>query len=409
MVALNSIFALISSPLSQYSGARKSNSQLRQLGWCEAPHLSATAEPPGVLGCHNRSLGRDGLAPSAHRKSAGGLLPSDHVKIVADAPAIVVGFTSDLPPSLLPHHCRCVAADLPGNPFLPDGPPTTRFLDFDSLYANVAKFMKANAITGRVFCSWELEPFLVFHVPGVKVFAGTRAQSFYSPETIEHYRTIQLTRSRDRESVFRTLGLLDTYQVDVVVLRREPIYLPLELALTFSADWANIYRDPWATVMIRSSSEMCRSLLKHGSLASLEYPDPKARIVAEAYLAQFVKGWLPEDAVDGLKGLVADHPVPDVYWLLGYRGTGRTRCLAPDIRDYFRSEVERLSSMDHMTAEGAHTILGSLLTLSTFLEMDERSCEGQESSDKYGEIRQRSAELKDNLQKRYWGRVYERM
>jgi hypothetical protein len=304
---------------------------------------------------------------------------------------------------------RTLLPYLPGNPFLPDGPPTSRFLDFDWAYANLATFMNDNGITGRVFCSWELEGYLIFHVPGVKVLAGTRAQSFYSPETIEDYRKIQLTRSRDRESVLSTLGLLDTYEVDVVVLRREPAYLPLELALTLSAEWANVYRDSWATVMIRSGSERCRSLLAEGGLASLAYPDPRARIIAEAYLDQFVRGWVPDDKVDSLKKLVADVPVPDAYWLLGYRGTGRNRCLESDTLAYFRSEVERLSRMDFMTAEGAHSILGSLLTLTTFLEMDERSCSRRQGSDEFGEARLRLGAMRDSLEKRYMGRCEERI
>ena len=304
---------------------------------------------------------------------------------------------------------RTLPPYLPGNPFLPDGPPTTRFLDFDWQFSNMAKFMNNNAITGRVYCSLELEPFLVFHVPGVKVFAGTRAQSFYSPKTIAHYYAIQFTEPGKRESVLRTLTLLDKYEVDVVVLRREHSYLPLELALLNSAEWANIFRDAWASVMVRSSSERFRPLVESGGLDTLEYPDHRTRIVAEAYVGQFTKGSLQDEVVDELKRLVAEMPSSEPYWLIGYRGAGRTGCLRSETRAYLRSEADRLSAMDFMKAQGAVFVLNSLVTLNTLLEMDERFCLGDERPSKFGEARQRLEATRCYLERKYSGRGSERM
>ncbi|MEW6347706.1 MAG: hypothetical protein AB1646_01475 [Thermodesulfobacteriota bacterium] len=274
---------------------------------------------------------------------------------------------------------------LPGNPMRPDGPLVSKLMSFDSYTTDVARFMKQNAIRGRVLATWTLSNYLLFHVPGIQVFMDCRDQSAYSDEVIRNYFLVLNATPQDAG---RALEILDRSRVEVVVLATNPRDFRAATLLMATGKWPCVYKDEEAFLLVRSDSARFGPMVSSGNLDGLTYSHPRTKTVSTAVLRQFMTGSVPPELVGKLQQIVLTNPDPNLFSLIALAMNGPNQCLNAACREYLASQAELLAGQDFMIAGGAKTILESLVRVLSILHGDEVRCRLYGNTDRFGSLRQ---------------------
>lgn len=292
---------------------------------------------------------------------------------------------------------------LPGNPTRPDRSLVSQLMSFDSFPMGIVHFMRRNQIEGRVFSSWVVSDFLLFHVPNITVFMDCRDQSAYSDDVIKTFFSILSTRGGGQEALERVIRLLDRHRVSAVVLETKPRDIGLATLLMGSRKWACVYRDDRLFLLVRTDNDRFETSLDAGRLPPLWYPNDRIRVLSAAFLSYFMTGAIPPETRDGLESILRERPDPESYGLLYLTGRGPKGCLDQSTRRYLLSEVRRLSKVPAGESANGRTILESLIRIVELLEKDERSCSRRPGPVAYGEFRKSLEKKLRHLKRTYLG------
>jgi hypothetical protein len=295
---------------------------------------------------------------------------------------------------------KTVVPYMPSNPMRHDRPLIKQLMSFDAYTLNVVRFMKDNGIRGRMLTSWTAGAFLLFSDPEIKVFMDARDQSFYSDEIIELYFSIMKSR---RETIPRTLEALDRYQVAYAVLATNVGDFDLATLLMETRKWACIYKDDEFMLLARSDLEKLNPSSQSPNLNGLKYRSDDTRLVSEAVRSQFMTGKVPPELLTWLQDYCRREPYPDLYSLITLALSGESRCLSPEARSFLISEVQRLAEMDYMVADGARSIVKSLIIVAGILEGDEVRCHAGINAHTYSRLRKAAARIYAGLEAKYRG------
>ena len=263
---------------------------------------------------------------------------------------------------------------LPGNPTRPDRPLVSQLMSFDSFPMGIVRFMQKNQIEGRIFATWVVSDFLLFHVPHITVFMDCRDQSAYSDDIIKTFFSILSTRGGGQGARERATRLLDRYGVSAVVLETKPRDIGLATLLMSSRKWACVYRDDRLFLLVRTDDDRFGASLDAGRLPPLWYPDERIRVLSAAFLSYFMTGAIPPRTRGDLKRILEKRPDPESYGLLYLTGRGPKGCLDQSTRRYLLSEVHRLSKVDAAESAMGRSVLESLIRIVELLERNEKSC-----------------------------------
>jgi hypothetical protein len=292
---------------------------------------------------------------------------------------------------------------LPGNPTSPsrmDRPLVSRLMSSHLAGADAVSFMKENGIRGRIFATFQLADYLLFHLRDIKVFFDLRAHAFYPFEVFDTYFSIIET---DARSVQHSLELLKSYQVDFVVLdtlvERRALTLAHELMST--KQWGCIYRDDWVLVLAPRDSERFGPVIRALDLRPLRYPNDDIRLASNVMLHFFQTGTLAGPEIEGLRRLLARHPDPELYSLVVSLMNGRNWCLNAACKKYLQGEMNRLLSQDYMVAGGVPYVLGSLSRIASILEAAETFCGTAEAALMYRRVKEDAENKGAALQAKY--------
>ncbi len=289
---------------------------------------------------------------------------------------------------------------LPSNPLNPlDRPMVAQLMNYNLVCESVGDFMKKNHLSGRVVANLDLSNYLLFHVPGIQVFADLRAHSAYGPTTLE---TLYLLLYFGHEKPEESLALLDRFQVSYLVLDTlgdRCAGLVTELIRT--KQWACIYKDPWVYVLARADSEKFGRMIASGDLGELWYNSPETRIVTQALLCLSVKGSWPDELLREVKALLRQHPDPDIYDLVAASDKRSGNCLTDYTASFFKDELSRLAASDFRVPGGSRSILASMLTIIDALRADDAHCRSHARSAEYGRVREQLVRIIIELKRRY--------
>ena len=209
------------------------------------------------------------------------------------------------------------------NPLRPGDRSLARdLMGYDTFSQPLISFLISNKVDGNVLAGWEIASFLLYEVPGVKVFMDPRDQSFYPEKVIRDFFTIMGVVDDARQ---RRFSLLDRYKVDTVVMTTDPYDFNLAKDLVRTRQWGCIYRDDHSVVLVRSDSIRFREMLAKSDFKDLRYPDPATRVRSEAFNSLLSSGKIRGELVRELKRIVVNSPLPDLYGLIviGLNGTER--------------------------------------------------------------------------------------
>ncbi len=297
-------------------------------------------------------------------------------------------------------YSKTALAYLPDNPMRYDRPIVAQWMSFDSYNTDVVDFMTRNHIKGRVFTSWTISDFLLFHVPDIQVFIDCRDQSAYSDDLIGTY--FRMLNSGPKE-IPGALGVLDMYRVSYVVLATNPRAFRLATLLMQTRKWGCIYKDEEVFVLARADSARYGPAIRSGDLDGVRYGSPRTRVVTEAILNQFMKGSIPKDLLTQIKAEADKRPDANLYSLIASAMNGSSPRLLPKTKTYLKSRVDDLAGRSHMVAAGGKTVLQSLLRVLSILERDERHGGVSRGINQWtDEVKAWRARF-DDLEKRYLG------
>ncbi|MEJ2716344.1 MAG: hypothetical protein P8182_04280 [Deltaproteobacteria bacterium] len=292
---------------------------------------------------------------------------------------------------------------LPGNPTRPDRPLVSQLMSFDSFPMGIVRFMQKNGIEGRIFTSWVVSDFLLFHVPRVRVFMDCRDQSAYPDDVIRTFFSILSTRGRGQGAGDRAIRLLDRYGVSAVVLETKPRDIGLATLLMASRKWACVYMDGRLFLLVRTDDDRFEASLKAGRLPPLWYPDDRTRILSAAFLSYFMTGAIPPRTRDDLKRVLLERPDAESYGLIYLSGLGPEGCLNHSTRRYLLSEVRRLSKKAGTETPNGTKVIESLIRIVELLQRDQRLCSRGPPPIAYGELRKLLEKRLQRLKKTYLG------
>ena len=295
---------------------------------------------------------------------------------------------------------KTIVPYMPSIPVRHDRPLIKQLMSFDAYAMDVARFMKDNAIKGRMLTSWTAGAFLMFSDPEIKVFMDARDQSFYSDEIIELYFAIMNSK---RQDIPRTLEVLDQHQVSYAVLATNVGDFDLATLLMETRKWVCIYKDNEFLVLARSDSERLGPMFQSSSLKGLRYRSDDTRLVSEAVRSQFLTEKMPPELLTRLQDYCRRKPDPDLYSLITLALNGKSPCLGSEARYFLMSEVQRLSRMDYMVAGGATSIVKSLMIVAGILEGDELRCHAGKNAQTYNRLRKGAARIYGELEDKYRG------
>ena len=259
----------------------------------------------------------------------------------------------------------------PRNPMRPDRPVVSQLMSFDSSNGQVVQFMKDNGIGGRILPTWTLSNYLLFHVPGIKVYMDCRDQSAYSDSVIRQYFSVLNVSG---QTAGQALEILDRGRVEFVILATNPRDFQAATILMATRRWGCIYKDDEAFVLARTDSERLGPMIRSGRLDGLTYARPENRVISTVILRKFMGEPIPEELLASLKRIVANKPDRNLYSLVTSVMNGQRGCLNAACRDYLTSEANRLSALDYMVANGAKTIVESLVLIYTLLDINDEVC-----------------------------------
>lgn len=263
---------------------------------------------------------------------------------------------------------------LPGNPTRAERPLIAQLMSFDSYTTDAIQFMKRNAIEGRLFTSWVISDFLLFHLPGIQVFMDCRDQSAYSDDIIQTYFATLGANEGRPATTDRALEILSRYKVSAVVMETRPAGFRFATILMATRKWACIFKDDEVFVLSPVDSERFGSWVSQGKVPPLWYPDEVTRAISAALLSFSMTGRLTPETRAELERIVEKKPDSSIYGLLYLSALEPNGCLRPELKSFFLSEVVRLSAMDPMTPRLGKPILESLIRLVSALESEEQTC-----------------------------------
>ncbi len=277
------------------------------------------------------------------------------------------------------------------NPMRPDRPVISQLMSFDPYGFEIVRFMNDNGIRGRILATWSLSNYLLFYVPGIKVFMDCRDQSAYSDEVIKRYFFILNSTPQDAA---KALEILDQTKVEFVILAANPRDFRAATLLMATRRWGCIYKDDEVIVLARSDSERFGPIIRSAALDRLTYSRPQTRVVSTAILRQFMEGAIPAELLASLRQIVLTDPEPNLYSLITFAMNGQNQCLNAAWTDYLVSQAEHLSAKDFMVANGAKTVLESLVRVYTILDTNQKVCRPRGASDRYEKMKKKwEAEL----------------
>ena len=292
---------------------------------------------------------------------------------------------------------------LPGNPTRADRPLVGQLMSFDSYTMDAVHFMRRNEIHGRLFPSWVISDFLLFHAPGIQVFMDCRDQSAYSDQIIQTYfATLSATEDRPA-SVSQALEVLDRYKVTAAVIETRPAGFRFATVLMATRKWACVYKDEEVFVLVPVDSRRFGSWLRQGDLPPLWYPNETTRTVSAALLRFFMTAHLTPETRTELERIVQEQPDSSVYGLLYLSALMPNGCLRPELKPFFLSEVKRLSAMDPMTPRLGKSILESLIKLLSAIEGEDKMCSPRTESLPFEAARKALEEQLAAMERKYLG------
>lgn len=292
---------------------------------------------------------------------------------------------------------------LPGNPCRPPRPVMRELMSFDSFSRPLTMFMKENHLTDRVFSGWALSPYLMWHVPEIRVFMDTRDQSYYPSQVVRDYFTILGILPGQTA---QALELLDRYRVQSVALTTGPIDFELATTLMQSKKWACVYADPYAMLLVRADDPRFKSMLKTAKLDSLKYPDTASRVLSEATLSYYLLGKIRPDLVNALKEQCVKAPWPNYYSLI-CGGTDNPRtCFSSPTTSFLVSEVNRLAQISPYVPNGAEQMTDSLTRLYEILEQNALRCSDPIRAQTFEALKQSSMARYRQIHEYYLGSCF---
>lgn len=292
---------------------------------------------------------------------------------------------------------KILVPHLPGNPMLPDMPLATQHMSWNCTFADLVKFLKANQLPTRVFSSWALSDFLVFHVPKIQIFVCGRAQTIYTAKNLREYLTIVRTEPGDPASAAAALRLLDDLRVDLVVLPETGAYGGLTDVLMKSRKWIGVYADGHALVLVRNETRSFRRIGNEEGFQALHYPDHRAEIVGKTLFTLGADGTMTAAQALALEDLARQRPDHSIYRLIGNGNTDFHGCLNAGVRAFLTSELNRLLRASFMTANGANSVIKSIVEIASILEHDAKSCFAGVSPSHFGGIADNYTALYQNI------------
>jgi len=292
---------------------------------------------------------------------------------------------------------------LPGNPCRPARPVVRELLSFDSFSQPLAKFMKEHQLEDRVLSGWSLSPYLMWHMPEIRLFMDTRDQSYYPAKVVRDYFTIMgIVPAPDSEA----LDLLDRYDVATVALSTGPIDFELATKLMLSKKWACLYTDPYAILLVRSDAPRFRAMLKSADFAGLRFPDAISRTLSEATLSFFLLGQIRPGLVKALKEQAMRAPWPNYYALICWGSDDPRTCFSTETTGFLVSEANRLSTISPFFSNGAEHITDSLTTLYEILEQNALRCGDPVRANSFHALKQSSRARYRQIRRYYLGAVF---
>jgi hypothetical protein len=295
---------------------------------------------------------------------------------------------------------KTVGPYMPSNPLRRDRPVISQLMSFDAYSMDVDRFMRDNGIKGPMLTSWTAGAFLLFGDPEIKVFMDARDQSFYSDEVIDLYFSVMNSKRKD---IPRTLQVLDQYQVSYAVLATNVGDFDLATLLMETKKWACIYKDREFMLLGRVYPEKPGGTLGSSNLNALKYRSDDTRLVSEAVRSQFLTGEVPPKLIKWLMDYCRRKPNPDLYSLTTLALNRDSRCLRPEARSFLMSEAQRLAGSDYMVADGATSVIKSLVIVTGILEGDELRCHAGAHAQTYARLREGALRINAQLEAKYRG------
>jgi len=292
---------------------------------------------------------------------------------------------------------------LPGNPTRAERPLIAQLMSFDSYTTDAIQFMKRNAIEGRLFTSWVISDFLLFHLPGIQVFMDCRDQSAYSDDIIQKYFATLGANEGRPATMDRALEILSRYKVSAVVMETRPAGFRFATILMATRKWACIFKDDEVFVLSPVDSERFGSWVSQGKLPPLWFPDKITRAISAALLSFSMTGRLTPETRAELERIVEKKPDSSIYGLLYLSALEPNGCLRPELKSFFLSEVVRLSAMDPMTPRLGKPILESLIRLVSALESEEQTCSSRTRPFPFEAARKALEERLTVMERKYLG------
>lgn len=234
------------------------------------------------------------------------------------------------------------------NPFYPAGESL-----FDRQVEQVqnpvaaAAFMRENGIVGPVLHTYDLESYLAWAVPGVKVGCGGRAQQIYTEEDLVERRAMDDPRALRQIDFVRRREICDKHRIGAILFP-----MSTRAALIFSlierGEWVPAFFDGEFCILVRADGPF-RSFAED-AVANARIPDESTRLRTTALRAAMSRRFgRCRNHVEAAQRVA---PNSALYFVLDAAARASDTA-ASELRDFYEGELKRLESLPHAGANAA--------------------------------------------------------
>jgi hypothetical protein len=177
------------------------------------------------------------------------------------------------------------------------------------------------------------------------------------------------------------------------------------MKLLATRQWACVYADPWALVLVRPDSEEFRNVL-NSDLEGLWFPDSDTKILSQSFLSYFLRGSMSPELVDALKRLAVGDPRPNYYSLICLGLEQGATCFKTETVTYLISEAVRLSRIDPQAANRGGQTLESLVRIFEILEQNATRCGNAALASEFRSRKEAFQAAYDEFRNKYTGKIY---
>jgi hypothetical protein len=278
------------------------------------------------------------------------------------------------------------------HPTLPDESTFQRMVATHRLCPDLAEFVNANDISGRVYQEWRWEGYLRWRCPQLELYVGGRAQQVYTEAQDERRLAIltgpmgrYLLKDEDIRMVmvpndFGPRGTYSRLMASLGLLNPSPENPP---------HWAFLYCDEDAMMLVDTRDPNMAELIEQADAGQLTYPSPFAEAFSRAMR---LKGRAAEPRkVFRAFAAANEHKVTfqgyeAIFDLVSGQLTPAKQRLIPKVAEYFEEQLLRLSEMSPIRPRGFEVLRAGMLVAQT-LEQIHRMRGETPQARQVGEIR----------------------